>query len=169
MADTTETTGHAIDREIVIEAPVEVVWRTITEPDQIARWFADRVELDLRPGGQGTFDFRSRATTRPATVPLQVEVVDPPHRFAFRWVLPEGGAPGPGNSVLVDFTLTAERTGDSDGDDGGGERTRLRVTETGVADLPWSDDDKAGYVEEHVHGWQVHLGDLANLLAAPAG
>ena len=95
----------------MIEAPVEVVWRTITEPDQIARWFADRVELDLRPGGQGTFDFRSRATTRPATVPLQVEVVDPPHRFAFRWVLPEGGAPGPGNSVLVDFTLTAERVG----------------------------------------------------------
>jgi uncharacterized protein YndB with AHSA1/START domain len=25
--------GLMIDREILIEAPVEVVWRTITEPD----------------------------------------------------------------------------------------------------------------------------------------
>jgi hypothetical protein len=94
-----------------------------------------------------------------------VEVVDPPHRFAFRWALSEGAEgdeasrAGPGNSVLVDFTLTAE----------GDERTRLRVTETGVADLPWSDDDKAGYVDEHDNGWRVHLGDLAGLLAASPG
>jgi uncharacterized protein YndB with AHSA1/START domain len=26
-------------------APAEVVWRTITEPDQMSQWFADRVEL----------------------------------------------------------------------------------------------------------------------------
>ena len=37
-----------IEREVVIDAPADVVWRTITEPDQITRWFADKVELDLR-------------------------------------------------------------------------------------------------------------------------
>jgi len=153
-----------IDHEIVIEAPAEVVWRTITEPDQIARWFADEVELDLRPGGKGTFDFQARATVKPATVALVVEVVDPPRRFAFRWGHGPGETAGPGNSVLVDFTLTPEG---NEGDEG--ERTRLRVTETGVADLSWSDDDKAGFVDEHNHGWPVHLGDLARLLAAPAG
>ena len=26
-----------IEREVVIDAPVDVVWRTITEPDQISR------------------------------------------------------------------------------------------------------------------------------------
>ena len=36
------TSEHQIEREIVIEAPAEVVWRTITEPDQISLWFADR-------------------------------------------------------------------------------------------------------------------------------
>jgi uncharacterized protein YndB with AHSA1/START domain len=153
MADLT------IDHEIVIEAPVELVWRTITEPDQISRWFADRVSLDLRPGGHGSFVFEERATTRAATVPLVVEVVDPPHRFAFRWAHPDGDSPAPGNSVLVEMTLAAE----------GDERTRLRVTETGVADLPWPDDGKAVYVDEHVHGWTVHLGRLADLLAASAG
>lgn len=159
MAAAADRADSTIHHEIVIEAPAEVVWRTITEPDQIARWFADRVELDLRPGGQGTFDFQTRATVKPATVPLVVEVVDPPRRFAFRWAHPQGDTPGPGNSVLVDFRLTAE----------GDERTRLRVTETGVADLPWTDGDKAGYVDEHNHGWPVHLGDLAKLLAPAAG
>jgi hypothetical protein len=37
--------GLVIDREVLIEAPTEVVWRTITEPDQISQWFASRVEL----------------------------------------------------------------------------------------------------------------------------
>jgi uncharacterized protein YndB with AHSA1/START domain len=36
--------GLVIEREVVIEAPVEVVWRTVTEPDQLSQWFA-------RPGG----------------------------------------------------------------------------------------------------------------------
>ena len=38
-----------IEREVVIDAPVEVVWRTITEPEHIRQWFADRVELLLEP------------------------------------------------------------------------------------------------------------------------
>ena len=37
--------GLAIEREVLIEAPVEVVWRTITDPGQMSQWFADRVEL----------------------------------------------------------------------------------------------------------------------------
>jgi hypothetical protein len=37
--------GLVIEREVVIEAPAEVVWRTITEPDQMSRWLADRVGL----------------------------------------------------------------------------------------------------------------------------
>ena len=43
--------GLVIDREVLIEAPAEVVWRTITEPDQITQWFASRVELVVEPGG----------------------------------------------------------------------------------------------------------------------
>jgi len=47
------TTEYQIEREIVIDAPVEVVWRTITEPDQISLWFADKVELEIKPGAHG--------------------------------------------------------------------------------------------------------------------
>jgi len=42
--------GLVIDREVLIEAPADVVWRTITEPDQISQWFASRVELVVESG-----------------------------------------------------------------------------------------------------------------------
>jgi uncharacterized protein YndB with AHSA1/START domain len=148
-----------IDHEIVIDAPAEVVWATITEPEQISLWFADRVALDLRPGGEGTFAFEGQATAEPMSVPLVVDAVEPPHRFAFRWVQPEGETPEKGNSVLVEFTLVAD----------GDERTRLRVTETELADLPWSDGDKAAYVDEHNEGWSKHLGRLAGVLGPSVG
>jgi len=142
-----------IEREVVIDAPADVVWRTITEPDQITRWFADEVELDLRDGGAGTLVFEGKMTA-----PLVVVAVEPPLRFSFRWCHPEGEAPVPGNSVLVEFTLVAE----------GAERTRLRVTETGLDTIGWSDDDKARYAAEHRDGWAEFFGRLEDLFAAPA-
>jgi DNA-binding transcriptional ArsR family regulator len=41
--------GLVIEREVLIEAPTEVVWRAITEPDQMSLWFADRVDLVVEP------------------------------------------------------------------------------------------------------------------------
>ena len=62
-----------IERDVVIEAPPDVVWKTITEPDQITGWFADRVELDLKPGGHGYLGFGKDVGTA-----ILVEVVDEP-------------------------------------------------------------------------------------------
>jgi uncharacterized protein YndB with AHSA1/START domain len=148
-----------IEREIVIDAPADVVWRTITEPDQIAQWFADRVELDLRPGGDGTFVFETGASAKTTTAPLVVEAVEPPHRFAFRWGHADGEVANAGNSVLVEFTLAAESR----------EKTRLRVVEIGLDDVDWSDDEKARYAEDHRHGWSLHVGRLGDLLGTSTG
>jgi uncharacterized protein YndB with AHSA1/START domain len=145
--------------EILIDAPADVVWRTVTEPDQIEQWFADRVQLDLRPGGAGTFVFEDRETSKSMTAPLVVEAVEPPSRFAFRWSHPEGHSPVPGNSMLVEFLLTEE----------GPERTRLRVVESGIDIIAWGDDEKVRYVESHRHGWSVHIERLGRLLGVPAG
>jgi len=49
--------GLMIEREVLIETPAEVVWRTITEPDQMSLWFADRVDLVVEPGAQGEMHF----------------------------------------------------------------------------------------------------------------
>ena len=140
----------SIEREIVIEAPADVVWRIVTEPDQITRWFADKVELDLREGGAGTLVFEGRMTA-----PLVVVAVEPPQRFSFRWCHPDGEAPVPGNSVLVEFALSAE----------GAERTRLRVRETGLDAIGWAHEDKARYAQEHRDGWAEFFGRLEDLFA----
>jgi uncharacterized protein YndB with AHSA1/START domain len=141
--------GLAIEREVLIEAPVDVVWRTITEPDQISQWFADRVDLVIEPGAHGYMEFGDQGG------PVVVQVVDPPNRFSFRWNHPRGEEPVAGNSMLVVFTLTPE----------GEERTRLRVTESGHELTGWPDAEKQRYADEHQEGWGEFLDRLTTLLA----
>jgi uncharacterized protein YndB with AHSA1/START domain len=149
----------SIECDVLIDAPADVVWRTITEPDEIAKWFADRAQLDLQPGSTGTLVFEKNATSQPVIAHLVVVTVEPPVRFSFRWGHPEGEAPVPGNSVLVEFTVSEEGSG----------RTRLRVVETGLDVIGWPEEQKATYVEDHRGGWTMHLGRLEDLFAAPAG
>jgi uncharacterized protein YndB with AHSA1/START domain len=139
----------SIEREVLIEAPADVVWRTVTEPDQISQWFADRVELIAEPGARGYMQFGEQGG------PILVETVDPPTRFSFRWNHPRGEDPVSGNSVLVEFTLIPE----------GRERTRLRVTESGLELLPWPDAEKQRYADEHGGGWVGYLDRLATVVA----
>jgi uncharacterized protein YndB with AHSA1/START domain len=140
------TTEYQIEREIVIDAPVEVVWRTITEPDQITQWFADKVELEAKPGARGYMGFGEQGG------PVVVETVEPPTRFSFRWNHPAGEEPVVGNSFLVEFTLASE-----------GAHTRLRVVESGLDARSWPDLEKQRYAGEHNHGWGDFLERLAGL------
>jgi uncharacterized protein YndB with AHSA1/START domain len=103
-----------IHREIVLPAPREEVWEALTDPGRLEDWFANSVELDLRPGGGASFRW-GNGEERRATF----TEVEPEQRLAFAWDgegLEEGGE--------VAFTLE---------DDAGG--TRLTVVETTPA---WS-------------------------------
>ena len=44
-----------IHREIVLPAPRAEVWEALTEPERLEDWFANDVDLDLRPGGGASF------------------------------------------------------------------------------------------------------------------
>jgi uncharacterized protein YndB with AHSA1/START domain len=140
--------ADSIEREILIEAPVDVVWRVVTEPEHITRWFSDAVEIDPRPGGEGTLTFGLPEITQPVTVGITVEAIEPQHRFAFRWIH-DSDDPRVANSMLVDFTLMAE-----------GGNTRLRVIESGLHAMQWSEEAKAQYFDEHSEGWDGHLSRL---------
>ena len=83
---------------------------------------------------------------------LHVEAVEPPRRFAFRWVSRPGLILCNNNSLLVEFILEPENGS-----------TRLRVVESGFDAIDWSDEEKAKYAEEHANGWQRCLGLLRNL------
>jgi len=74
-----------ITRELTIPSPPEEVWEALTDPERLAEWFANEVELDPRPGGRGVFRWDD-GEARTALV----EEADPPHRFGFRWTDEEG-------------------------------------------------------------------------------
>jgi uncharacterized protein YndB with AHSA1/START domain len=149
MGCMTTTIPTSIEREILVEAPIAVVWRTVTEAELIPLWFSDTAEIDVQPGGRGELVFTDRATTRKVTAPIVVQVVEAPTTFSFRWGHADGVEPTAGNSMLVEFTLRPE-----------GDNTRLRVVETGHTALDWPDEQKATYAADHSHGWEVHLGRL---------
>jgi uncharacterized protein YndB with AHSA1/START domain len=134
----------AIEREILIDAPVEIVWRVVTEPDQIAQWFSYRADFEPRPAARGTLTFQDGGE-----VQLQIETIEAPRRFAFRWVHPKDSVARAGNSTLVEFTLKPEAG-----------KTRVRVVESGIDELEWSDDDRTKFVEDHAKGWDTVLGRL---------
>src|SRR3954467_9421916 len=115
-----------IEREILIQAPVEVVWAVVTEPEHISGWFSDSVDLDLRPGGEAELRWNGHGTVRG-----RVERVEPPHFFSFRWVLRAGPDIDEDNSALGGYSLGAE-----------GDSPRLTVVESGFRDLAGPDDEK---------------------------
>jgi uncharacterized protein YndB with AHSA1/START domain len=152
-------TTNLIEREIVVEAPIEIVWKTLTEPSEISRWFAQETHFELRTGAEGVLVFGERpaderAADERTTVRLQIEAVEPPHRFAFRWAYPEHTEPREGNSLLVEFTLSAV-----------GDATRLRMVESGFDTLDHPESEKPAYIDDHNRGWDMHLGRLGEYAA----
>jgi uncharacterized protein YndB with AHSA1/START domain len=92
-----------IERELWLPATPEAVWEAITGDG----WLADRVVLDLRPGGDARFESRDGVRTG------WVEDVSAPERLAFWWALDDEPA------SRVELRVDAV--------DG---QTRLRVCET---------------------------------------
>jgi uncharacterized protein YndB with AHSA1/START domain len=153
-----------VEREILIEASVEVVWRAITEPEHISRWFSDDADVHARAGARGSLTWKpggrgGRSATQQSdwVAPIRVVDAEPFRRFSFRWNHPEGSEPVSSNSALVEFILAEESGG-----------TRLTVVESGIGAVARDEDGRARYLEDHAHGWEKHLGELRGHVAAAA-
>lgn len=142
-----------VEREILIDAPLEVVWAVITEPEHVSGWFSDSVEIDLRPGGELTLIWEGDHSEHGRVVK-----VEPPHYFSFRWIRGSATDVREDNSTLVEFSLSAEAQG-----------TRLRVVETGFSKLDLPEDEQARDVEEHRQGWEHELDQLREYLRQQEG
>ena len=69
-----------IRKEVLLDVPRDEVWSALTDPERLEDWFANDVELDLRPGGDASFRW-SNGEERHATV-TEVELE---RRLAFEW------------------------------------------------------------------------------------
>jgi uncharacterized protein YndB with AHSA1/START domain len=101
-----------VKRTIEVQRDAQEVWAALTEPERLSDWFgATAVEVELRPGGRITFE-RGDARWRGL-----VEEVEPPWRFAFRWLVREDQPAR--DRTRVEFLLEPVKGG-----------TRLTVHET---------------------------------------
>jgi uncharacterized protein YndB with AHSA1/START domain len=140
MTDATATA--AIERTLELGAPRARVWKAITDPTELVRWFPNRAEWDLRPGGTGVFFWDGYGD-----FPIQVVTVEEPEYLAWRWGnQTDVGMEPSDETTLVEWWLD-ERP------DGG---TTLRLRESGFT--------TAQHREGNSQGWDEELGELADLL-----
>ena len=126
------------------DTDIEDLWSAITDPDRLARWFA-QVSGDLGLGGS----FRTYVEADDVDSNGRVDVCEPPRRFVVTtretdesWRKGQGAPPF---DEVIEVTLTA-----------GGDQTVL------VAEVRGLPLDKIAF---YGAGWQIHAENLATYLA----
>lgn len=136
-----------IERTVHLAHPPARVWSALTTAEGLAAWFGDEAAIDLRPGGAARLSWADGSTKD-----MRVERVEEPAVFGFTWQM-DGVPEDDPRRTYVEFTLEPAGSG-----------TRLRVVETGFAQLPPAAYRKA--YDAHTAGWANELGELGEHLDA---
>ncbi|MEV8329278.1 SRPBCC domain-containing protein [Streptomyces niveus] len=144
---------NRIEREITIEASQERVWSLVSEP---GFWVTDEVNLTGATAKEGEVNVARSAEW--GDYPVRVEKVEPPTYLAYRWASAfPGQEPHADNSTLVEFTLIPE-----------GDKTRLRVVESGFEALAGSEELRSRAVKDNTGGWPQVLDALKKRVEQPS-
>ena len=158
-------TTDRIEKEVLLRAPLDRVWRAISDADEFGQWFGVRFDGPFVPGTSVT------GAITPTTVDEDVAraqepyagksdtwhivAVEPKRRLAFRWH-PYGVESGVEYSqeptTLVEFTLDEMADG-----------VRLRIVESGFADIPA--ERRASAFEANSEGWAAQTELVRKYLA----
>ena len=141
-----------IEKEVVLRAPLERVWRAISDADQFGQWFGVRFDGPFVEGASvtgvitpTTVDEEVARMQEPhvgKTDTWQIVAIEPQRRLAYRWH-PYPAEPGADEEVpttLVEFTLTET--------DGG---VLLRIVESGFDKIPA--ERRTAAFEGNSQGW----------------
>jgi uncharacterized protein YndB with AHSA1/START domain len=131
--------------ERVYKAPVEKVWRALTDKNQMKQWYFDLAEFKPEVGFE--FSFTGGKDDKTYLHLCKITEVIPPKKLAYSWRY-EGFE---GYSVVT-FELFDE-----------GSETRLKLTHSGLETFPEHNPDFAS--ENFAEGWTAITGiSLANFL-----
>jgi uncharacterized protein YndB with AHSA1/START domain len=148
VSDHARIKGHTVTRTVHIQASRSSVWKALTDPEVMVKWFGDSVGFSaLEPGAAGSIDWDGYGS-----FPIEITEVAPEGSFGFRW----SGIPAEKldeYSTHVRFTLA---------DAGAG--TDVTVIESGFETLPGGTLYRRERLEQNREGWDVELDELAMLL-----
>jgi uncharacterized protein YndB with AHSA1/START domain len=134
----------SVEREIVIAAPIERVWELITVPEHVQAWYAfDGAKLALRPRGLIEHFWKEHGRYRGV-----VEEVKPPTLLSYWYSNVPDADPEPGRQTHVAIRLESTSQGDA---------TVVRVTESGLASLEISPEERRAYLAATTDGWEGGL------------
>jgi len=136
-----------IERTMEVAHPPGQVWAALTTAEGLAAWFGHEATIDLRPGGSAQLKWSDGHVAD-----MRVERVEEPSVFGYTWNL-EGLPEGDPRRTYVEFTLEPLGAG-----------TRLRVIETGFAQLP--EDAHRTLYDSHTQGWASELDEMVDYLDA---
>ena len=116
-----------IQKSTDIAAPVERVWRALTDHEEFGRWFGVHVEAPFTEGepSRGHITYPGYEHVEWDAL---IERLEPPRQFSFRWhpyAIERGVDYSAEPRTLVEFTLEAIASG-----------TRLTVVESGFDAIP---------------------------------
>ena len=149
-SDSTEATEERVVRSVILKAPMERVWRALTDHREFGSWFGARIEEPFVVGRTQT-----GSITEPGAEHYHwrstVVTMDEPRLFAFRWPHPADpraasyeGEP----ETLVTFELEPNPEG-----------TKLTITESGFEAVDAA--LRAASMRENAHGWEIQSQRIA--------
>jgi uncharacterized protein YndB with AHSA1/START domain len=149
-----EVKEQRIERTVEIAAPIDRVWKLMTDASELPRWWfsMESAEVDPVPGGAIRLNWNKDEHGESAG---RVVEVREPHYFAWYWAANnEGRPPTPGDQTLVEFRLEEL-----------GEITRVTVNESGFETLDAPPDERMTSLEGNTKGWGEVLQHLQDLFA----
>lgn len=162
------STTDRIEKQAFLDAPIERVWRAISDAEEFGSWFGMRLDgpfvAGARVGGEivpTTLDPGVAAAQKPyegQRFDITVERIEPLRLLSFRW---HPGAPDPKADLskepttLVVFQLEERPDG-----------TLLTITESGFDSIPLA--RRAEALEGNAEGWEAQLMLIGKYLARAA-
>jgi uncharacterized protein YndB with AHSA1/START domain len=90
-----------LERSVELDLDVDELWRLVSEPEELATWFAPEAQLEVVPGGAGRFVDDDGVARRAV-----VDAVEIGERLRFRWWSEDGG-----EASVVTMAIAATPTG----------------------------------------------------------
>ncbi len=140
-----------IEKTIDLKAPVERVWRALTDHKEFGTWFRVALEepfvLGQKTAGNVTYEGYEHMRLE-----VRVQTMDTNKLFAYTWnpvADEDGNGLLGGPETLVEFKLEEIDSG-----------TRLTVVESGFSVLP-DDEQRAKAIRENTQGWEMQCQNIA--------